>query len=104
MPIEYEMKYLYEITTDAIAQYSEDHTSAYWFINTENTVLRNIIKNDEYSLSYFKDYQLAAMRELIKRGVWVKWSEKDGRPVLSTDPIHKLTGWDDTKPIPSGAD
>lgn len=104
MPIEYEMKYLFEITTDAISQYSEDHMSAYWFINIEHTILRNIMQNDQYSLSYFRDYQLAAMRELIKRGLWVRWSEKDGRPILSSDPIYKLTIWDDSRPIPSGAD
>ena len=104
MPIEYEMKYLFEITADAIAQYSEHHTAAYWFINIEYTVLRNIIEKDQYSLSYFRDYQLAAMRELIKRGLWVKWSETEGRPILSTDPIYKLTIWDDTRPIPCGAD
>lgn len=104
MPIEYEMKYLFEITTDAISQYSEDHSSAYWMINIEHHILRNIMQNDKYTFSYFRDYQLSAMRELIKRGLWIKWSEKDGRPILSTDPIYKLTVWDDTRPIPSGAD
>lgn len=104
MPIEYEMKYLFEITVDSITQYSEDHTAAYWFINIENNILQQIMDNDPYILSYFRDYQLAAMRELIKRGLWVRWSEKDGRPILSRDPIYKISVWDDTKPIPSGAD
>ena len=104
MPIEYEMKYLFEITVDAISQYSEDHTAAYWFINIENGVLKKIMENDPYILNYFRDYQLSAMRELIKRELWVKWSDQDGRPVLSSDPIYKATIWDDTKPIPSGAD
>lgn len=104
MPIEYEMKYLYDITTDAISLYSDEHTAAYWFINIENTVLRNIMQNDKYTLSYFQEYQLSAMRELIRRGLWVKWCEKLGRPVLSSDPIYKITIWDDTKPIPCGAD
>ena len=104
MPIEYEMKYLFEITADAISQYSEDHTSANWFINIENGILRQIMDNDPYTLSYFRDYQLSAMRELIKRGLWLRWSETDHRPILSRDPIYKLTVWDDTKPIPCGAD
>lgn len=104
MPIEYEMKYLYEITVDAISQYSEDHMSAYWFVNIEHTVLRSIVENNKYTLSYFKEYQIAAMRELIRRGLWVKWCEKVGDPVLSPDPIYKLTVWDDTRPIPCGAD
>jgi hypothetical protein len=104
MPIEYEMKYLYEITTDAIAQYSEHHVSAYWAINIEYVVLRNIIDNNHYILSYFRDYQLSAMRELIRRGLWPKWCEKTNRPVLSSDPIYKVTIWDDSKPIPCGAD
>ena len=104
MPIEYEMKYLFEITVDAITQYSEDHSSAYWMINIEHHLLRKVMENDPYVLSYFRDYQLAAMRELINRGLWIKWSESDGYPVLSPDPIYKLTIWDDTKPIPCGAD
>jgi hypothetical protein len=104
MPIEYEMKYLYEVTADAISQYSEDHTSAYWAINIENGVLRQLLENNSYILSYFQNYQLTAMRELIRRGLWVKWCEKTNKPILSSDPVYKITIWDDTKPIPCGAD
>jgi len=104
MPIEYEMKYLFEITVDAISQYSEDHSSAYWSINIEHHILNKLMENNPYVLSYFRDYQVSAMRELINRGLWVKWSENDAYPVLSPDPIYKLTVWDDTKPIPCGAD
>jgi hypothetical protein len=77
---------------------------AYWFINIENHVLRNLVEKDEYTLNYFKEYELIAMRELIRRGLWLKWSEKEGRPVLSPDPIYKITVWDDTRPVPCGAD
>lgn len=101
MPIEYEIKYLFEITTDAISQYSEDHMSAYWFIDIEHTILRNIMLNDKYTLSYFKDYQLSAMRELIKRGLWVRWCEQENRPILSTNSVMV---WNDSEPIPNGAD
>lgn len=104
MPIEYEMKYLYNITVDAISKYSEDHTAAYWFIDIEYGVLREILENDSYILSYFHKYELSSMRELIRRGLWVKWSNIDCKPVLSPDPIYKISIWDDTKPIPCGAD
>ncbi len=102
MPIEYEMKHLYEITVDGISKYSEDHMSAYWFNNIEYHVLRGILENDRYITDYFRGYQLNAMRDLISRGLWVKWSEC--KPVLSPDPIYKITVWDDTRPVPCGAD
>jgi len=104
MPIEYEMKYLYDVAVDAISDYSEDHMSAYWFINIENHILRCILENDKYILSYFKPYQITVLRELIHRNMWIKWSTKEGKPVLSSDPIHAIRGFDDSKPIPSGAD
>jgi len=104
MPIEYEMKYLYDVAVDAISKYSEDHTAAYWFINIEDHVLRGILQNDQYMLSCFKPYQITVMKELIHRNMWIKWSEKEERPVLSSDPIYKIRGFDDSKPIPSGAD
>lgn len=103
MPIEYEMKYLFDIVVDAISQYSEEHMSAHWFINIEYGILNKVVENDPYILSYFKNYQISAMRELIRRELWVKWSN-DGYPVLSPDPIYKLIIWDDTKPTPCGAD
>jgi hypothetical protein len=98
------MKYLYDTTVDAISRYSEDHTAAYWFINIEHTVLKNIVNNDPYSLSYFREYELHAMRELIHRGLWTKWLESENRPVLSPEPLNKLPKWDDSRPIKSGAD
>jgi len=104
MPREHEMKYLYEVTVEAISRYSEDHASAYWFINIENTVLKNVLENDPYSLSYFRAHELTVMRELIHRGLWVKWCSENCRPVLSPDPIVKYNGFDDTVPTPSGAD
>jgi hypothetical protein len=104
MPIEYEMKHLFEIVEHAIADYSEEHMCAYWFINIEDHVLRNLVEKNEYTLNYFKEYEVIAMRELIRRGLWLKWSDKENRPVLSPDPIYKLTIWDDTRPVPCGAD
>ena len=104
MPIEYEMKYLYETTVDAISRYSEDHTAAYWFINIAYTVLKNLNNKDFYTLVYFKENEISAMRELIRRGYWVKWSESEGKPMLSKDPLLSQNQWDDTKPVPNGAD
>jgi len=104
MPIEYEMKYLYDTAVDAISRYSEDHTAAYWFINVENIILNNIVNNQSYSLEYFKDYEMSAMKELIRRGLWLKWSSELSKPVLSPDPLNKLNIWDDSIPIKNGAD
>ena len=104
MPIEYEMKYLYDVTVDAISQYSEDLLSAYWFINIENTVLCGIMENDPYMMNYFRPYQLTVMRELIHRNLWVKWCSDSCKPVLSSDPLQNYHGHDDSKPVPQGAD
>lgn len=104
MPIEYEMKYLFDVTVDAISQYSEDHTSAYWFINIEDSVLRGIIENDPYMMNHFRPYQITVMRELIHRNLWVKWCPDTCKPILSSDPLQKYRGQDDSKPIPQGAD
>lgn len=104
MPIEYEMKYLYDIAVDAISQYSEDHMSAYWFLNIEDHILKSVLENNSYVLNSFRPYQLTVMRELIHRNLWIKWCEVKSRPVLSSDPIQKYYGIDDTRPIPQGAD
>ena len=104
MPREYEMKYLYDVTVDAISQYSEDLMSAYWFINIEDRILRGILESDPYVMKYFRDYQITVMRELIHRNLWVKWCSDTCKPVLSSDPIHRYRGVDDSKPIPQGSD
>lgn len=104
MPIEYEMKYLYEVTVDAISKYSEDLMSAYWFINIEHTILRGIIENDPRVLNFFRDYEVTVMRELIHRNLWVRWCSDACKPILSSDPIQRYFGIDDTRPIPQGSD
>jgi hypothetical protein len=104
MPIEYEMKCLFDITKSSIQSYSEALTSASWFWTIEEIVLRGILDNNKNVTECFHDYQLSAMKELIRRGLWVKWCDKQGKVVLSPDPLYKLTIWDDTQPIPCGAD
>lgn len=104
MPIEYEMKHLFDVTENAISKYSENHYAAEWYIGIEYIVLRDVLNNNETSLNeIFKPYELIAMRELIHRGLWLKWCDKTNQVVLSRDPIHKNLS-DDTKPIPQGAD
>lgn len=104
MPRVHEMKYLFEVTVDAISRYSEEHMCAHWFINIENTVLKNIKDKNKYTMSYFRPHEITVMEELIHRGLWVKWVEAERRPVLSPDPILNLNGFDDKVPIPAGAD
>lgn len=102
MPIEYEMKYLYQITTGAISRFSEECLSAYWFINIEKHVLNEMIESD-FKSNFFTSYELAAMKELFNRGYWVKWSEEEGEPLLCRESCDEIEN-PDSKPIPSGAD
>jgi hypothetical protein len=44
------------------------------------------------------------MKELIRRGLWVKWSNSQEKPVLSPDPLNKLSIWNDSEPIKNGSD
>jgi hypothetical protein len=104
MPIEYEMKYLYDIVSRAIYRYSEDHTCAKWFHGIENIILQNFNENNVYYTEYFDKHELASMKELIRRGLWVKWSDKHEKPVLSPDPLNNIFLWDDSKPIKNGSD
>jgi hypothetical protein len=93
MPIEYEMKYLKEMTEDAISQYSQDTLSAGWFSDVEYKVLQMIQDHSENVQQHFREYQICAMKELIKRGYWVKWrddiSEAKCYTILYRLPQHK---------------
>jgi len=82
MPIEYEMMYLKQTVEDAISKYSEQCYAAAWMDGIENRIL-DMIENEPNAASIFQDYQVAAMRELISRGYWIKYDEKMGRNVLS---------------------
>jgi len=74
MPIEYEMKYLKEMTEDAIRRYSEETYNADWYSNVEYEVLRKMQEGNHLPV-YFKEYQILAMKELMRRGYWVKWTD-----------------------------
>jgi hypothetical protein len=90
MPIEYEMKYLKEMTEDAISQYSEDISSAGWLSDIEYKVLQ-MIQDDSQNVQYhFREYQISAMKELIKRGYWVKWRD-DISTATSNTILFRLT-------------
>jgi hypothetical protein len=82
MPIEYEMMYLKQTVEDAISKYSEQSYAAAWFDGIESKVL-DMIENEPNAASLFQDYQVAAMRELISRGYWIKYDDTIGRNVLS---------------------
>lgn len=88
MPIEYEMKILKETVEAAIKQFSEQTCSASWFDGVENRVL-HILEDDPRAPEMFRDYQMIAMRELIRRGYWLKWDDEIGRPILRRLPNHK---------------
>ena len=81
MPIEYEMMYLKNTVEDAVKQFSESTWCAGWMDGVENTVL-DMVENEPNGLAAFQDYQIAAMRELVSRGYWIKWDDELGRTVL----------------------
>lgn len=81
MPIEYEMKILKETVESAIKSYSEKGWCASWFDGVEDRVL-DMVENDPRAGEMFQEYQMIAMRELIRRGYWLKWDDEIGRPIL----------------------
>ena len=82
MPIEYEMMYLKNTVEDAIRQFSQNTWCADWMDGAETSVL-DMLENDPQFLSKFQDYQIAAMRELVSRGYWLKWDDTIAKTVLS---------------------
>jgi hypothetical protein len=90
MPIEYEMKYLKEMTEDAIAKYSEDTHSATWLSDVEYEVLQMMQDNSQNVQYHFREFQISAMKELIKRGYWVKW-EDDISTCTSRTILYRLS-------------
>ena len=84
------MKYLKEMTEDAISQYSENISSAGWLSDIEYKVLEMIQDNTENVQYHFREYQISAMKELIKRGYWVKWRD-DISTATSNTILYRLT-------------
>lgn len=76
MPIEYEMKYLKEAVERSISQYSQENYAATWFVGIETKVLHMARYNVAELEKNFHDDQRAAMRELIRRGYWVRRIEE----------------------------
>jgi hypothetical protein len=72
----FRLKHLKEITEDAIHQYSENHHCAAWLLNVEYKVL-DIITNNKEETKYFKEYQVNAMRDLIRDGYWIRLDESN---------------------------
>jgi hypothetical protein len=82
MPIEYEMMYLKRTVEEAINDFSKDSKVDGWLDNIERSVL-HIIEDTPDASRFFTEYQITAMRELIKRGYWIKWDESIERTVLT---------------------
>ena len=76
MPIEYEMKYLKESVERSISQYSQENYAATWFMGIETKVLHMAKYNVAELEKNFHDDQRAAMRELIRRGYWIRRIEE----------------------------
>ena len=76
MPIEYEMKYLKESVERSISQYSQENYAATWYGGIETKVLHMARYNVAELEKNFHDDQRAAMRELIRRGYWVRRIEE----------------------------
>ncbi len=97
MPIEYEMKYLKEAVERSISQYSQENYAATWFVGIETKVLHMARYNLAELEKNFHDDQRAAMRELIRRGYWVRRIEEsekaDEESWVSLVKLHDQT-WD----------
>ena len=76
MPIEYEMKYLKESVERSISQYSQENYAATWYAGIETKVLHMARYNLAELEKNFHDDQRSAMRELIRRGYWVRRIEE----------------------------
>jgi len=70
------LKHLKEITEDAISKYSEDIHCAGWYVDVEYEVL-DVIRNKDNRISFFKEYQVNAMNDLIRDGYWIRWKDTD---------------------------
>ena len=90
MPIEYEMKYLKEMTEDAIAKYSEEVHASSWLSDVEYKVLQMFQEDSQNVQYHFREYQISAMKELIKRGYWVKWRD-DISTATSNTILYRLS-------------
>ena len=75
------LKQAFDITEDAIREYSKSVYAASWMYNIEDTIRIAIDTNDRAVLSYFKSYQLSAMRTLLWFEYWVVYH--DGEVILS---------------------
>ena len=84
------LKQAFDITEDAIRAYSESVYAASWMYNIEDTIRIAIDTNDRSVLSYFKSYQLSAMRTLLWFQYWVVYC--NGEVILSKTITHNK--WD----------
>jgi len=75
------LKCLTEITEDAIREYSQAFYAAVWMTDIEEEVL-NVILNNNITYN-FREYQINAMKDLIRENYWIKYDDETSRVVLT---------------------
>jgi hypothetical protein len=83
MPIEYEMMLLKRITDAAITRHNSWTGSDDWDDNGSMTVKDMIMcdATEDLLLSFSQD-EINAMRDLIRRGYWLKWNDETKNSML----------------------
>jgi hypothetical protein len=75
MTFNYDLIHLKELVEDSISNYSQKMYNAGWLVDVEYDVLEIIKENKVDPYSFFKEYEILAMKELIDRGYWIQWSD-----------------------------
>jgi hypothetical protein len=76
MPIEYEMMILFRETKDAILHYG----NIVEWSDAVSEQVRTMV--DTENTDRFDRNSLSAMKDLRRRGYWIRWNEEHGGPLL----------------------
>lgn len=83
MPIEYEMMVLKRLTEAAISRKNAWTGAEEWSdIGSESVMHQVQEETSEALVGEFSEDELNAMRELLRRGYWLKWNDEIKRPIL----------------------
>jgi hypothetical protein len=82
MVIEYEMMHLKRLVVSAICKFGRCSEDA-WAMGAEERFLHSVTAEDfNPSDSKIDMDEMAAVREILNRGLWVKMDDNIGRPII----------------------
>lgn len=83
MPIEYEMMILKRLTEAVINRKNQWTGSDEWSDSGSESVMHQVQEDAPEALAAeFSEDELNAMRELLRRGYWLKWNDEIKKPIL----------------------